>query len=62
MDDDVKNVHIHKRERKTDRLNVRMSNSDMELLNKLSYESDESMSQIIRKAIRTYVKERQEKK
>ena len=46
----------YERERKTNRLNMRVSNSEMELLNKMSYENDESISQIVRKAIKAYVK------
>lgn len=45
-----------KRERKTNRLNMRVSNSEMAMLNKMSYENDESISQIVRKAIKAYVK------
>ena len=56
--DRTENVHIHKRERKTDRFNIRMSKTEMEMLNKMSYENDEPISQIIRKAIKTYVKDR----
>ena len=48
-------MHSRKRERKTNRLNMRISVSEMELLNKLSYENDESISQIVRKAIKAYV-------
>lgn len=46
----------NKRERKTNRLNMRVSNSEMAMLNKMSYENDESISQIVRKAIKAYVK------
>lgn len=48
-------MYSRKRERKTNRLNMRVSDSEMELLNRLSYENDESISQIVRKAIKAYV-------
>lgn len=50
----------NRRERKKNKLNVRMSDSEIETLNRLSYEDDEPVSQIIRKAIRTYVNARDE--
>lgn len=49
------NVRVRKRERKTNRLNMRMSDSEMTVLNRLSYENDEPVSQIVRKAIKAYV-------
>ena len=51
-------MHSRKRELKTNRLNMRISDSEMELLNKLSYENDESISQIVRKAIKAYVSDK----
>lgn len=51
-------MYSRKRERKTNRLNMRISDSEMELLNKLSYENDESISQIVRKAIKAYVSDK----
>ena len=48
-------MYSRKRERKTNRLSMRVSDSETELLNKLSYENDESISQIVRKAIKAYV-------
>lgn len=51
-------MHSRKRERKTNRLNMRVSDSEMELLNRLSYENDESISQIVRKAIKAYVSDK----
>ena len=53
-EDKNKAMYTRKRERKTNRLNMRVSDSEMELLNKLSYENDESISQIVRKAIKAY--------
>ena len=50
----------HTRERKKNRINMRVSDSEMSLLNQLSYEDDESISQIVRKAIKAYFKERTE--
>ena len=47
--------YVHRRERKTNRLNMRVSDSEMAVLNRLSYEQDEPISQIVRKAIKDYV-------
>lgn len=47
--------YAHRRERKTNRLNMRVSDSEMAVLNRLSYEQDEPISQIVRKAIKDYV-------
>ena len=51
-------MYSRKRERKTNRLSMRVSDSEMELLNKLSYENDESISQIVRKAIKAYISDK----
>ena len=51
-------MYSRKRERKTNRLNMRVSDSEMELLNKLSYENDETISQIVRKAIKAYASDK----
>lgn len=48
----------NKRARKTSRLNMRVSDTEMEILNRLSYEDDESISQVVRKAIKAYVNDR----
>jgi metal-responsive CopG/Arc/MetJ family transcriptional regulator len=56
-----KNIYDRRRERKTGRLNIRVSDRELEELNTISYEDDESISQVIRKAIRTYMAERSKK-
>lgn len=48
----------YRRERKTNRLNMRVSDSEMALLNRLSYENDEPVSQIVRKAIKAYMNDK----
>ena len=55
-----KDTYTRKRERKTNRLNMRVSDSEMAVLNRLSYEDDEPVSQIIRKAIKSYINDRAE--
>lgn len=54
-------IYGRKRERKTGRLNIRMSDSELAQLSNISYEDDEPISQVIRKAIKTYVIERSKK-
>lgn len=39
---------------KRNRLNLRIDDDDMDLLNAISFEDDETVSQIVRKAIRQY--------
>ena len=51
----IDSKYPYKRERKTNRLNMRISDTELALLNKFSYETDESISQIIRKAIKAYI-------
>lgn len=46
--------NIRKREPKDQRIAIRLSNSDLELINKLSAEEDLPASQIIRKAVKLY--------
>ena len=48
-------TRVHKRERKTNRFTMRVSDSELAELNKLSYEKDEPISQIVRRAIKTYI-------
>lgn len=48
------------RARKTSRLNMRVSDTEMEILNRLSYEDDESISQVVRKAIKAYINDRKD--
>jgi predicted DNA binding CopG/RHH family protein len=42
------------RELKDQRIAIRLSNSDLELINKLSVEEDLPVAQIIRKAVKLY--------
>ena len=46
--------NISRKKGKSNRINFRIDDEDLQLLNSISYEDDESMSQIIRKAIRQY--------
>ena len=39
---------------KSNKLNLRIADDELEMLNTMSFEDDESVSQIVRKAIRTY--------
>ena len=48
----------HKREPKDCKINLRISKSDFDVLNGISMKEDLPISQIIRKAVRTYVNER----
>lgn len=43
-----------KKRSKRNKLNLRIDDDDLETLNMISYEDDESISQIVRKAIRQY--------
>lgn len=43
-----------KKRSKRNRLNLRIDNDDLDILNLISFEDDESVSQIVRKAIRQY--------
>jgi predicted DNA binding CopG/RHH family protein len=52
-----KNVVNHKRELKDCKVNLRISKSDFDVLNNISLKEDLPMSQLIRKAVRTYVDE-----
>lgn len=46
--------NVSKKKGKSNRLNLRIDDEDLQILNSISYEDDESMSQIIRKAIKQY--------
>ena len=50
------------RVRKNNRLNVRISDDDLETINSISFEDDESVAQVIRKAIKVYDAIRKNKK
>ena len=47
------------KERKSNRLNLRITDSEIESLNFVSFKDDEPVSQIVRKAIKMYVSARQ---
>lgn len=47
------------RERKNNRINLRITDSEIESLNFVSYKDDEPISQVVRKAIKMYVNARQ---
>lgn len=49
---------MRKRELKDCKINLRISKSDFDVLNGISLKEDLPVSQIIRKAVRTYVNER----
>lgn len=53
---------LYKRERKTGRLNLRVSESEMKQINQISYEDDETVAQVIRKAIKAYINDREKRK
>ena len=44
-----------KKKSKRNRLNLRIDDDEMETLNSISFEDEESISQIVRKAIKQYV-------
>lgn len=44
-----------KKKSKRNRLNLRIDDNEMETLNSISFEDEESISQIVRKAIKQYV-------
>jgi predicted DNA binding CopG/RHH family protein len=54
MEEKRRGKNIRKREPKDQRIAIRLSNSDLELINKLSVEEDLPASQIIRKAVKLY--------
>lgn len=43
-----------KKRNKRNRLNLRVDDDELEMLNLISYEDEESISQIVRKAIKQY--------
>lgn len=54
MEKRKRNSNFKKREPKDQRIVMRASQSDVDLLNKLSVEEDLPISQIIRKAVKLY--------
>lgn len=57
-----KNVTEQKKRNKRNRLNLRIDDDEYETLNLISYEDEESISQIVRKAIKQYVTLRKNRK
>ena len=51
-----------KNKSKRNRLNLRIDDEEMETLNSISFEDEESISQIVRKAIKQYVMLRNNRK
>ena len=51
-----------KKKSKQNRLNLRIDDDEMEILNLISFEDEESVSQIVRKAIKQYVTLRNNRK
>lgn len=51
-----------KKKSKRNRLNLRIDDDEFETLNLISYEDDESVSQIVRKAIKQYAALRKNRK
>ena len=51
-----------KKKSKRNRLNLRIDDEEMETLNSISFEDEESISQIVRKAIKQYVMLRNNRK
>ena len=50
------------RKRKNNKLNLRITDDEVDILNTISFEDDEPISQIVRKAIRQYDTLRKNKK
>lgn len=53
---------MYKRERKTGRLNLRVSESELKKINQICYEDDETIAQVIRKAIKAYINDREKRR
>jgi hypothetical protein len=53
---------VKKKNSKSNKLNLRIADEELETLNMISYEDDEPVSQIVRKAIRVYSALRKNKK
>ena len=54
MGEKRKATDVRKRDSKNYKLNLRISNEELELLNSISFEDDEPISQVVRKAIKQY--------
>lgn len=57
-----KNSVEQKKRNKRNRLNLRIDDDEFETLNLISYEDDENISQIVRKAIKQYATLRKSRK
>ena len=57
-----KTTSTMKRERKDYKLNLRITDNELEVLNMISFEDDEPISQVVRKAIKVYDAIRKNKK
>lgn len=57
-----KETNEQKKRSKRNRLNLRIDDDEFETLNLISYEDDETISQIVRKAIKQYVTIRKNRK
>ena len=57
MNDKKENTcQTQKKERKNNRINLRVTNSELSDINMVSFNDDEPISQVVRKAIKMYVK------
>lgn len=52
--DEKREVNEQKKKNKRNRLNLRVSDDEFEILNHISFEDEETISQIVRKAIKQY--------
>ena len=60
--DKNKDTFVQKKKSKRNRLNLRIDDDEFETLNLISYEDEESISQIVRKAIKQYAAIRKNRK
>lgn len=57
MSDKKSSTQAYKREGKTHKVNLRVSMSELEMLNQISYKEDIPVAQVIRNALKHYVNE-----
>ena len=57
-----KNTDEQKKRSKRNRINLRIDDDEFETLNSISFEDEESISQVVRKAIKQYVALRKSRK
>ena len=62
MTEKKKDSFEQKKRNKRNRLNLRIDDDEFETLNLISYEDDENISQIVRKAIKQYAALRKSRK